>query len=54
MAFVLVYSKSTGRKHRVPEHWLGHPVLGANIRKTPLAEKQSRTKTDTPVDGDKE
>jgi hypothetical protein len=53
MAFVLVYSKTTGRKQTVPEHWLGHPVLGQDFRKTPLSEKQQRH-TDTPTDGDKE
>ena len=42
MAFAEVYAKSTGRKMRVPEHWLEHPVLGQNIRKTPLSEKQQR------------
>lgn len=33
--FVEVYSKTTGTKHQVPEHWLGHPVLGKNFAETP-------------------
>jgi hypothetical protein len=40
MAFVAAYSTITGVKHRVPEAWLGHPVLGRNLRKTPLTEAQ--------------
>jgi hypothetical protein len=63
MAFVAVYDKRTGRKHSVPEHWLDHPVLGQNIRKTPLSESQQRkadahvekaATVDTPAAGDKE
>lgn len=30
-----VYSKTTGRKHRIPKHWVDHPVLGARFEKTP-------------------
>lgn len=61
MAFIEVYAKSTGRKMRVPEHWLEHPVLGQDIRKTPLSEKQQREAdarlakadtTDAPAAGD--
>jgi len=40
--FVEVYAKATGRKQNVPESWLDHPVLGRDIRKTPLSEKQQR------------
>lgn len=32
---VEVYSKTTGKKHIVPEHWLDHPVLGKNFARTP-------------------
>lgn len=42
MAMVRAYDKNTGRKHTVPERWIGHPVLGRNLRKTPLSEKQQR------------
>lgn len=34
---VEVYSKTTGKKHNVPPHWLGHPVLGKNFAETPSA-----------------
>lgn len=44
--FVPVYSKTTGLKHRVPEHWLDHPVLGKGFRKTPLQrDRDTRTQT---------
>jgi hypothetical protein len=33
--FVDVYAKDTGKKHRIPPHWLDHPVLGKPFRKTP-------------------
>lgn len=32
---VLVYSKKTGKKHRIPAHWVRHPVLGAGFETTP-------------------
>lgn len=35
--FVSAYSKTTGKKQRVPEHWIGHPVLGRNLALTPSA-----------------
>ena len=39
--FVTAYSKTTGRKQRVPARWLDHPILGANLRKTPMARAGS-------------
>lgn len=33
--FTSVYSKTTGKKQRVPKHFVGHPVLGRNITVTP-------------------
>lgn len=33
--FVDVYNPETGIKQSVPEHFLGDPVLGRNLRKTP-------------------
>ena len=33
--FIDVYAVTTGAKQRVPRDWIGHPVLGAGIRKTP-------------------
>ncbi|MEP7738528.1 hypothetical protein ABKW28_12800 [Nocardioides sp. 31GB23] len=44
--FIDVYSKATGRKHRVPEHYLTNPVLAKPFRKTPktrAAETSSAT-----------
>ncbi len=40
--FVTVYSKSTGQKQRVPEHWLGHASLGKDFSKTPRQELADR------------
>lgn len=33
--FVNVYAKASGKKHRVPAHYLDNPVLAAPFRKTP-------------------
>lgn len=44
MAFVTAYSKTTGAKQRVPEHWLGHKVLGADLRKTPVQKDADQAK----------
>lgn len=35
--FVSAYSKTTGRKQRIPAHWVGHPVLGRNFEVAPKA-----------------
>lgn len=35
--FVDAYSTTTGRKQRVPRHFIGHPVLGAGLALTPSA-----------------
>lgn len=35
--FVSAYSKSTGKKQRVPRHFIGHPVLGNNLELAPSA-----------------
>lgn len=43
MAFINVYSKATGRKHRVPEHFLTHPVLSKPFRKTPKTRAAETT-----------
>lgn len=43
--FIYVYDKTTGKKqqHQVPEWWLDHPVLGANLSRTPR-QKAADTK----------
>lgn len=48
--WVDVYGTATGIKQTVPAWWLGHPVLGADIRKTPLtkAAETARAKADGP------
>lgn len=52
------YRKDTGRKVRIPEDWIGHPVLGAPFTKTPR-QKAAETKAahpatvNTPAAGDK-
>ena len=52
MAHVAVYDKRTGRKHSVPEHWLGHPVLGRNLSRTPKSVSKDDT-TKAPSGDDK-
>lgn len=44
--FVKAYSSVTGRRlPDVPEHWMDHPVLGKNIRRSPKsAAEQKRVK----------
>lgn len=61
MAFVAAYSKKTGQKQRVPEHWLGHPTLGKDFSKTPRQKAADKAKAPaevdtpkTPASGDKE
>jgi hypothetical protein len=36
MAKIRAYAKTTGAAQSVPESWLDHPVLGANLRRTPV------------------
>lgn len=38
--FVDAYAVATGRKQRVPRHFIGHPVLGAGLRLTPLQRER--------------
>lgn len=40
--FIDVYSKKTGKKHRVPAHFMDNPRLAAPFRKTP---KQTAAET---------
>jgi hypothetical protein len=35
--FIDVYSKTTGKKHRVPAHFMDNPRIAAPFRKTPKA-----------------
>lgn len=35
--FVDVYASATGKKHRVPAHFMDNPVLSKPFRKTPKA-----------------
>jgi hypothetical protein len=42
MALVDAWDKATGRRldHLVPEHFIGHPVLGANLAGEPPRESK--------------
>jgi hypothetical protein len=56
--FVDAYSKRTGKKVRIPAHFLGHPVLGKGFNKTPRqkaadAQASDQATTDAPASGDK-
>jgi hypothetical protein len=44
--FVNAYSTTTGDKHRIPAHWVDHPVLGKGFRKTP--KQNARDAADGP------
>lgn len=35
---VSAYSKATGKKQRIPAHWIGHPVFGRKFELTPSAK----------------
>lgn len=41
MGKIPVYRKDTGKRVDVPEHWVGHKVLGQPFRKTPPATAPS-------------
>jgi len=43
MALVDAYRSRDGKKVRIPEHWLGHKVLGRPFRKTPKPKTQAGT-----------
>ena len=45
MAFTDAVVKATGKKQRVPEHWLDHPTIGAQFRLPP----SSSAKAEKPV-----
>lgn len=63
--FISVYSKATGAKHRVPEHFLSVPSIARNFNKTPRQRKADEApvatnieaavvaETETPATGDK-
>lgn len=50
MALIDAYDKRTGRKlpQRVPEHFIGHPVLGEHLSKTPR-QKAADTRKAAPA-----
>ncbi len=52
MAFISVFSKATGAKHRVPEHWLDVPSIARQFNKTPrrkTADERKAAKASEPV-----
>ena len=50
--FVNAYAKSTGKKQRIPKHWLGHPVLGRDFQLTPSARAAEEADQTVVIDGD--
>lgn len=46
MGFVTAWSKSTGRRHEVPEHFLDNPVLSRDLTTTPPPEQAPETPVD--------
>lgn len=52
MAFISVYSKATGLKHRIPEHLLEVPSVASKFTKTPRqksADERRAAKASEPV-----
>ena len=47
--FVTAYSKASGLKQRVPEHYIDHPVLGRNLTLTPQVRDGLRYPEGTPT-----
>lgn len=47
MAFIRVRNKKTKQEQRVPEHWLGHPVIGAAFEEIKAAPTNSGGKSST-------
>lgn len=47
-----VYRKDNGTRVVVPEHWVGHKVLGRPFRKTPPPDAPSRRPATAPTAGD--
>lgn len=45
MRFVEAYDRHTGEKlpHLVPERFIGHPVIGPHLAKTPRQEAEEQT-----------
>lgn len=58
MALVNAYDKTTGEKlkHQVPERFIGHPIFGPNLSKTPRqkASDTPRTTPKSPASGSNE
>lgn len=52
MAFISVYSKATGLKHRIPEHFMDVPSIARQFNKTPrqkTADERRTAKSSEPV-----
>lgn len=49
MAFVDAYRKDTGKKVRIPEHWLTHRTLGVPFAKTPVQKARDAASAKTPA-----
>lgn len=45
--FIEVASVTTGKKQRIPEHWLEHPTFGPKFRMLP-SQKQEAERTPEP------
>ncbi len=47
MGFIRVRNKNTAQEQRIPEHWLGHPVIGADFEEIDAAPTNSGGKSST-------
>ena len=50
--FIDVYVKRTGKKQRVPAHWMKHPTLSKPFSKTPRSKASDKAPLATPVTDD--
>lgn len=44
-----VVAKATGKKQRVPEHWLDHPIFSKQFRLPPSVEAKQATTPEKPA-----
>lgn len=50
MSFIEAVVKATGKKQRIPSHWLNHPTLSEPFRLTARESKKATKKAESKVD----
>ena len=49
MSFIEAVAKATGKKQRIPAHWLDHPTIGKQFRLPPSAEAKAAKQDEKPA-----